>query len=268
MGNIPAKVSARITAGIKRFQPILESARTRDVNESDTVVIVTDILNDLFGYDKYSEISSEHSIRSTFCDLAVKVEGTLAFLVEVKAIGLTLKDTFVKQAVDYAANQGVDWVVLTNGLVWRVYKIGFAKPITNELVVEINLAELSARNESHLEMVFLISKEGWKRSRLGEYHQQKEALSRFCIGALLISEPVLDLLRRELRRISPGIRVEASEVRTVLENEVLKREVLEGERASAARRSVTRHQGKTASRGKAVAAASPEPAAPFSDAAE
>jgi hypothetical protein len=50
--NVPSKVAARIAAGIKRFQPNLASAKTRDVNESDTVVIVTHVLHDLFGYDK------------------------------------------------------------------------------------------------------------------------------------------------------------------------------------------------------------------------
>ena len=44
-------------------------------------------------------------IRRTFCDLAVKLDGTLEFLVEVKALGLELKDQHMKQAVDYAANQ-------------------------------------------------------------------------------------------------------------------------------------------------------------------
>ena len=53
MATIPAKVAARMSAVLKRFQPILLSARSRDVNESDTVVIVTDLLHDLFGYDKY-----------------------------------------------------------------------------------------------------------------------------------------------------------------------------------------------------------------------
>ena len=56
-------------------------------------------------------------------DLAIKVDGKLALLIEVKAIGLELKDGHVKQAVDYAANQGCDWVVLTNGMIWRVYKL-------------------------------------------------------------------------------------------------------------------------------------------------
>lgn len=45
----------RISAGIKRFQPILESAKSRDVGESDTVTIITDMLSEIFGYDKYSD---------------------------------------------------------------------------------------------------------------------------------------------------------------------------------------------------------------------
>src|SRR3954452_11641999 len=116
MAKLPKRAAERITAGLKRFQPILASAKSRDVNESDTVVIVGDMLQEVFGYDKYTEITSEHSIRGTFCDLAVKVDSALAALIEIKAIGLDLKDGHVKQIVDYAANQGVDWVVLTNGI--------------------------------------------------------------------------------------------------------------------------------------------------------
>lgn len=73
MANVPARVSDRIATGIKRFQPILASAKSRDVGESDTVTIVVDMLAEIFGYDKYSEITSEHSIRGTYCDLAIKI---------------------------------------------------------------------------------------------------------------------------------------------------------------------------------------------------
>jgi hypothetical protein len=139
MSAVPAKVASRIAASLKRFQPVLEAALKRDVNESDTVTIVTDILSDMMGYDKYSEITSEHSIRCTFCDLAVKLEGHLAVLIEVKAIGLDLKDNHIKQAVDYAANQGCEWVCLTNGIIWQAYKVAFTKPIQHELVLEFDL---------------------------------------------------------------------------------------------------------------------------------
>jgi len=227
MVKLSKKSHERIVSGLKRFQPILAAAKTRDVNESDTVVIVTDVLQEIFGYDKYAEITSEHSIRSTFCDLAVKLDGALAFLIEVKAIGLELKDQHVKQAVDYAANQGVDWVVLTNGASWRIYKVAFTKPIENELVVEVDLCSLSPKDSDHIELLGLLAKEGWQRAHIGEYHSQKQALSRFTLGALLLSDPLLDVLRREARRISPDVKISTESLKLALESDVLKREVLE-----------------------------------------
>lgn len=240
MPSVPGRAAERIRDGLKRFQPILAAARARDVNESDTVVLVTDLLQDVFGYDKYSEITSEHMIRSTFCDLAVSIEGTLAFLIEVKAIGLELKDQHVKQAVDYAANQGVEWVGLTNGTVWRVYKVGFGKPITHEVVVEFDLASLSHRNADNIDLLGLLAKEGWKKSRINEYHSHKEALNRFTLGALLLSDTVIDVIRRELRRVTPDLKVECEQIEAALRNEVIKREVFEGDKAVAAQRQVSR----------------------------
>jgi predicted type IV restriction endonuclease len=240
MATVPAKVASRITAGLKKFQPILSSAKTRDVGEADTVTIIKDLLNEVFGYDKYAEITSEHAIRSTFCDLAIRIDNTLAVLIEVKAIGLDLKDNHIKQATDYAANQGCDWVVLSNGIVWRVYKVLFSKPIEHELVLELNLMELSPRNEAHIELCWLLAKEGWQKARLGEYHSQRQALSRFSIAAVILSEPVLDVIRRELRRLSPDAKIHNDEIVEVLSTEVLKREVLDGEKADGARRMVNR----------------------------
>ena len=66
----------------------------------------------VFGYDKYSEVTSEFSIRGTYCDLATKLDGVVQTLIEVKAVGYDLKEAHTKQAIDYAANQGVDWVLL------------------------------------------------------------------------------------------------------------------------------------------------------------
>jgi hypothetical protein len=244
MANVPSRVSARIVDGIKKFQPILATARSRDLGESDTVTVVVDLLADVFGFDKYSEITSEHAIRGTFCDLAIKVDNSLLTMVEVKAIGLELSDGHVKQAIDYAANQGVDWVILTNGICWRVYKVTFAKPIDKELVLEIDFLKLSHRNEKDIECLYLISREGWTKSALGEFHVQKQALSRFFLGAMILSEPVVQVIRRELRRVSPDVRIDIDEIRAVLTSEVLKRDVLEGDKADDARRKLTRAANK------------------------
>jgi hypothetical protein len=244
MAKIPSKISERITNGIKTFQPILESARSRDVGESDTSTIIRDMLSEVFGYGKYTDVTTEYAIRGTYCDLAIKLDNVLQSLIEAKAIGLELKDAHVKQAVDYAANQGVDWVVLTNGIIWRVYKVIFGKPIDQELVIELDFLSLSPKSAKDIESIYLLCKEGWIKSVLGEYHSQKQALSRFYLGAMILSDTVVQTIRRELRRVSPDLRVEIDEIREVLTTEVLKREVLEGDKAIEAKRRINRANNK------------------------
>ena len=68
---IPKRIADRIASGLKNFGPVLTAQKDRDVSEADTVTIIKDLLSDIFGYDKYAELTSEHSIRGTFCDLAV-----------------------------------------------------------------------------------------------------------------------------------------------------------------------------------------------------
>jgi predicted type IV restriction endonuclease len=244
MSSIPKKVIERLTAGLKQFQPILSTAKARDDGEADTVMIVTDMLANVFGYDKYSEVTAEYAIRGTYCDLATKLEGTLQALIEVKAIGLELKDQHVKQAVDYAANQGVDWVVLTNGMHWRVYNVIFGKPIDQELVIEIDVCSMNPKSQADLDILYLFCKEGWIKSVLGDYQLQKQALSRFFLGALILSDPVLEVIRRELRRVSPDVRIEIEQIRGVLGAEVLKREVIDGDKAAEARKKIARAASK------------------------
>lgn len=241
---VPKKVAERLVAGIKRYQPILAGAKARDVGEADTVTIVKDMLAEVFGYDKYSEVTSEFAIRGTFCDLAIKVDGTLQTLIEVKAVGLELKEAHVRQAIDYAANQGVDWVLLTNGIYWRVYHVIFAKAIEQELVVDIDFSTLSPRSAEDVEHLHLWCKEGWQKSVLAEYHHQRQALSRFFVGGMLLTDPVLDVIRRELRRMSPDVKIDTEQIRAVLANEVIKREVLEGDKADEARKKINRTASK------------------------
>lgn len=259
--TVPAKIAARLAAGLKRFQPVLASAKARDVNESDTSLIVTDILGEVLGYDKYSEVTRELCIRGTFCDLATRVDGKFQTIIEVKAIGLDLKDAHTKQAVDYAANQGIEWVVLTNGSIWRVFRVIFAKPIDSELVLDIDLLNLNYKNDGHLESLHLLTRESMLKSGLYAYHDHLQATNKFYLGAIVLSEPVLEAIRRELRRVS-GVLVDLPEIRAALAAEVLKREVTEGEKADAARKKVQRAADRTLRRSKKGAAETVAPPAP------
>lgn len=240
MASISKRVQDRLVAGIKKFQPVLTLAKSKDVNESDTVAILNDLLGDVFGYEKYFDITSEFSIRGTYCDLAIKLDGKVTVLIEAKAIGGDLRDNHVKQAVDYAANQGVDWVVLTNAAVWRIYKVVFGKPIDQELVCEFDFLTLDPKDDTHLQFLYLLTKEGWAKSAVSEFSEQKQALSRFFVSAAILSEPVLNAVRRELKRVSPDVRIEAEQIREVILQEIIKREIVEGEKFKAAEKTLAR----------------------------
>lgn len=241
---IPSRVADRLSAGLKKFQPILASAKDRDVNESDTSLIVTDLMSEIFGYDKYSEITRELCVRGTFCDLATRIEGKFQMLIEVKAIGLELKDAHRKQAVDYAANEGIEWVAVTNATSWKVYRVIFAKPIDAELVLDMGLLALNPKKTDDLESIYLLTRESMLKSGLYAYHDQLQATNRFYLAALLLADPVLETLRRELRRMSPDVKVSVDELRALLKLDVLKRDVLEGDKAEEAKKKVARTAAK------------------------
>jgi hypothetical protein len=241
---IPKKVATRLFQGIKQFQPILSQAKSRDVGEADTVTIIKDVLADVFGYDKYAEITSEHAIRGTYCDLAIKLDGSIECLIEVKAIGLDLKENHVKQAVDYAANQGCEWVLLTNGVIWKVFHVTFTRPINAEQVLEVDFLSLNAKSDSDLETLFLMCKEGFQKSALGDYNSQRQALSRFFLGNMVLTDTILEVVRRELKRVSPDVRIDIAQIREVMISEVIKREVLEGEKAEEAKKLIAKAANK------------------------
>jgi hypothetical protein len=242
MIQIPLKAKERLIAGIKKFLPILVKAHDKDINESDTVTIISDMLTEIFGYDKYTEITSEYAVKKTYCDLAIKIEGKPLLLIEVKSIGLDLKDDFVRQAVDYGSNAGIEWIILTNAIKWKVYKVIFAKPIEKEFVYEVDFRQISSKKQNDLELLYYLCKEAITKSSvknsLDEYHTQKQLLSRFLIGQILMTDQVIDCVRKTVKKMAPDARVSNEEILCVIAEEIIKREVFEGEKAIEAKKRI------------------------------
>jgi predicted type IV restriction endonuclease len=265
MANIPKKALDRFIKAVPRFQKVLQIAKDRDVNESDTVSVINDIFGEVFGYDKYLEVTSELAIRGTYCDLAIRVEDKIQFLIEAKAIGIELKDAHMRQAVDYGANHGVQWVVLTNGIDWRVYRIRFEQPINFDLVCNFDFLALNPKDEKDQECLFILSKEGLSKNVRDDFYDKVQSVNRYVIGSLILSDPILTLIRRELKRLSDGIKIEVDEVETIVRSEVLKREVVEGEEAEAAQARVNKCYKKSMSRPRKTADSNQESTPPTSE---
>lgn len=230
MFKIPKKVQERFSDRIRHFQKIAEQQKAKDVSEADTVTVVKDILAEVFGYDKYQELTSEHQIKGTFCDLAIKIDGKLRLLIEVKAAGVTLNSSHIRQAVSYGVTQGIEWVILTNGINWQVYKIKFGQPPIEEELARFDFLAINAKNEDDMQKIFLLCKEGMTSEALNTYHQVAQLFNKHTVSVILQSEVVLGALRREMRRIFPELKIETAGLADLLVNEIIKRDAIDGEK--------------------------------------
>jgi hypothetical protein len=230
--KINKKTQDRLVAGLKKYQPIVRKLAARDISEADTVTVIKDMLTDIFGYDKYAELTSEQQIRGTFCDLAIQVEGKIHYLAEVKSAGTTLNENHLRQAVNYGAHQGIEWIILTNAIIWKIYRLKFGQPIDWEEVYSFDMGALSARTQDDLEKLFMLC---ISSDVLQAYHKQAQILNRFVIAEMLQSDAVVATLRRELRRLFDGLKINDDELKIILTNDVIKRDALDGDASKAAK---------------------------------
>lgn len=263
MLKISKKVAERIAAALKTFQPIALSHRSRDVSEADTVTLVKDILSDCFGFDKYTELTSEQQIRGTYCDLAVKIDGKIKYLIEVKAAGVSLNESHLKQAIGYGANQGIEWVVLTNALEWRLYRIKFGQPIDYEEVSSLNFTEVSAKKEDDLNKMYLLCREGITADAMDAYHSHTQILNRYTVAQVLQSEAVVSAVRKELKKLFPDVKVDPASLLDIFNNEILKREVIEGDKVKDAQAKLKKQYAKIAKQQEKAKVKSEKPEEPF-----
>lgn len=244
--KISKKVLDRFANTLKNFQAIALSHKARDVSEADTVTLVKDVLSDAFGYDKYQELTSEQQIRGTFCDLAVKIDSKIKYLIEVKAAGIDLNNSHLRQAINYGAHQGIEWVVLTNALDWRLYRIKFGQPVDFEEVTSFNITNINLKNEEDQKRLYLLCREGIGADAMDEYHQHAQLVNKFTVSQIVLMDPVVSVIRREMRRLFPDVKIDQENISDILTNEVFKREVVEGDKVKETQQKIKRAASKLA----------------------
>lgn len=232
--KISKKTMDRFVEMVPKFQKILTVAKSRDLNESDTVTVITDILAEVFGYEKYIEITSELAIRGTYCDIAVKINDKFQYLIECKAIGTELKDIHLRQAIGYGSNKGIQWVILTNAIDWQIYRIRFEQPIAWDLVARFDMLTCNIKDEKFVDDLFLVSKEGVEKTVREDLYEKIQCVNRFVIGAIIQTEPVITSIRKELKKIAEGIRIDDSEITTIIRESVLRRDLVDSDEAKVA----------------------------------
>jgi len=232
--KIPAKFIKRVNEQIGKYQTILKKLKKEEVNETDTVKVINDILSDVLGYDKYTEITSEYAIRNSYCDLAIKSPNDKIYmLIEVKAVTIPLKDNHIKQAVDYGVNQGVNWVILTNAVEWKIFRIKYSKPVERELVFEFNLSDFNIKNEKQLEVLFVISKEGKDNSVIEDLYLKNRIKNKYIIAGLINNPETYKTIKKLIKvYFENKVKITDEDIASFIQNDIFKREVWDSDEAA------------------------------------
>jgi hypothetical protein len=183
---------------LKKYAPYLLKAQEENLTEADTVQRIIKIFENVLGYDALSEITQEMEIKSKFVDLTIKIDGMIKFFVEVKRAGTKLRDRHVEQGEKYAAEGNIQWILLTNGVEWKLFHLTFDEGIDYEIVFSTDLATDSI--EKVADLLGLLHRHAIKTGEHEEFWKQCAALNATSIGKALFSEDVLLFVRRKIRR--------------------------------------------------------------------
>jgi hypothetical protein len=185
---------ARLATAMKRFQKPLADLIGRDANEGDTRLLMTDFICDGPGYDKYSDLTTEYQVKGEFTDYGVRIDKQLVAFVEVKRITTKLDAKHLRQVEMYAVNEGVEWMILTNGKNWKVYHLSPGMPAQIDVALDIDL------NADDASGFFYLTRESLKRRQIDELWRAARATSPKSMAQVLLSEPVIAAVQRELKR--------------------------------------------------------------------
>ena len=209
---------------MRKFAKPLADLVARDANEGDTRLFITDFLCDGLGYDKYEDLTTEYQVKGEFADYGVRIDKQLIAFIEVKRCTTKLGIKHLRQVEMYAVNEGVEWIILTNGVVWQTYHITGGLPVVIDLAFEVNLLG-EAKPAEKAGLLFYVSKEALRRRQLDELWKAKAATSPKSLAKVLASEAVLTAIRKELRRTT-GQNVDVVELGRILRETALRPECL------------------------------------------
>lgn len=189
----------KLLSALKQYRKNFLIGKSSELDESGTRLIINSFLTDILGFKSIEEIKTEYLIRGTYADYVLQVKGKIYFIVEVKQMGLELSPKHLRQVINYAVNEGIDWALLSNGKQFDFYKIIFSKPIDSRKVFSVDLSDENQLRTA-VEYLQYLTKQLILKKGLENLWHKYSALEPSNIARLLYSKQIMNHLRRELRR--------------------------------------------------------------------
>ena len=185
-------------ASLKEYKRKYLRKEFATVDESATRIMVNNFLTELLGYQELVEIKTEYRIRTEYADYVIQLKRKKHFVVEVKSIELDLNEKHLRQSLSYAANEGIDWILLLNGREVQLYRVNFGKPVTTTLIYKLDLLENDDFKKAP-ELLWYLSKKAVEHGELETLWKRTNALNPVNLAKILFSEEIVRRLRNDLK---------------------------------------------------------------------
>ena len=170
-----------------------------EVDESATRIMVNFLLCDVLGYSELVDIKTEYRIRDQYADYVIQIKAKKQFIVEVKSIQFDLNQRHLRQSLEYGVNEGIDWIILTNGRQLQLYKIIFDKPVRHEKFFDWDLSDYAQIRQAASSIAYL-AKRSVLKGELDQLWQRQVELSPDRLAKIVYSLDFVKLLRRQLKQ--------------------------------------------------------------------
>jgi hypothetical protein len=141
-----------IVSCIEELRLKLDRHRKEDIKEYPTRTIFIDPLLQALGWDVRDpdEVQLEYpTIDGKSVDYAPKVNREPVLFIEAKPLNDPLNDVkSITQVVGYAANAGVEWCILTNGITYKVYKSTERAEAPDKLLFQVSIDPKESEGKS------------------------------------------------------------------------------------------------------------------------
>ena len=132
-----------LIACVGKLRIQLDRHRKDGLKEYPTRTIFIDPLLVALGWDVLNpdDVELEHpTIDSKSVDYAMKIDHKVVLHIEAKQLLDPLEDVkSITQIVGYAANDGIEWCVLTNGVKYKVFKVSEKVSAPQKLLFEVSI---------------------------------------------------------------------------------------------------------------------------------
>jgi hypothetical protein len=206
-----------IRSGFKSLHPRLVAMDLAEKTSEENVRIwVIDALVNALGYD-HEQLDTEVRTLGKRVDIALKKDGKIFLVIECKSVRSKLNNSVRDQAINYATSLSAQWAVITNGHLWRLYRIIPRTGRDPKLVEIFDVALLDADgvSSSDVESLYLLTARALFSGDTEKMSHLIAATTKRKILQALTSDRVVKAIRMELvdgYRTAQGVSVPLDDV--------------------------------------------------------